>query len=178
MHRIGEPQDQDELIMEFPENDQLLFWAEMTDDDRYLVVSIVEGTENKNRLWVYPIIGGERSELGSPIKIIDEAVAEFVVAGSDGATLYLRTDLEAEAGRLVAVDLESFNDSGQVRAGGGRRVRTHAVGREGRRRRIHPGVPRRRAAASDPGQPGRFVGSRCRRGWGRGRRAECQARRR
>ena len=74
----------------------------MTDDDRYLVVSIVEGTENKNRLWVYPIISGERSELGSPIKIIDEAVAEFVLAGSDDATLYLRTDLEAEAGRLVA----------------------------------------------------------------------------
>ena len=34
VHRIGEPQDQDELIMEFPENDQLMFWAEMTDDDR------------------------------------------------------------------------------------------------------------------------------------------------
>ena len=52
--------------MEFPENDQLMFWAEVTDDDRYLVVSIVEGTENKNRLWVYPIISGERSELGEP----------------------------------------------------------------------------------------------------------------
>jgi prolyl oligopeptidase len=115
MHRIGEPQDQDELIMELPENDQLIFWAEMTDDDRYLVVSIVEGTENKNRLWVYPIISGERSKLGSPIKIIDEAVAEFVLAGSDAARLYLRTDLEAEAGRLVAVDLDSFHDSGQVR---------------------------------------------------------------
>jgi prolyl oligopeptidase len=115
MHRIGEPQEQDELIMEFPENDQLIFWAEMTDDDRYLVVSIVEGTENKNRLWVYPIISGERSELGSPIKIIDEAVAEFVLAGSDAARLHLRTDLEAEAGRLVAVDLDSFSDSGQVR---------------------------------------------------------------
>jgi prolyl oligopeptidase len=115
MHRIGEPQDQDELIMEFPDNDQLMFWAEMTDDDRYLVVSIVEGTENKNRLWVYPIISGEHSELGNPIKIIDEAVAEFVLAGSRAATLYLRTDLEAEAGRLVAVDLASFEDSGQVR---------------------------------------------------------------
>ena len=66
MHRIGEPQDHDELIMEFPENDQLMFWAEVTDDDRYLIVSIVEGTENKNRLWVYPIIAGERSTLGQP----------------------------------------------------------------------------------------------------------------
>jgi prolyl oligopeptidase len=92
-----------------------MFWAEVTDDNRYLVVSIVEGTENKSRLWVYPIMSGERSKLGAPIKIIDEAVAEFVLAGSDGATLYLRTDLEAEAGRLVAVDLDSFDDSEQVR---------------------------------------------------------------
>jgi prolyl oligopeptidase len=115
LHRIGQPQDHDELIMEFPENDQLMFWGELTDDDRYLVVSIVEGTENKNRLWIYPIIPGESSELGAPLKIIDEAVAEFVLAGSDGATLYFRTDLEAEAGRLVAVDLDSFPDSEPIR---------------------------------------------------------------
>ncbi len=115
LHHIGDSQDHDEVIMEFPENDQLMFWAEVTDDDRYLVVSIVEGTENKNRLWIYPIISGERSELGMPIKIIDEAIAEFVLAGSAGATLYLRTDFEAAAGRLVAADLDAFSETGQVR---------------------------------------------------------------
>ena len=114
VHRIGESQDHDELILEFPENDQLMFGAEVTDDDRYLVVSIVEGTENKNRLWVYPIHSGERSELGDPIKIIDEAFAEFVLAGSDATTLYVRTDFEAAAGRLVAVDVDTFHSSGQV----------------------------------------------------------------
>ncbi|HET9778719.1 MAG TPA: hypothetical protein VFP81_05500 [Propionibacteriaceae bacterium] len=115
LHRIGHSQDHDEVIMEFPENDQLMFWAEVADDDRYLVVSIVEGTESKNRLWVYPIISGERSELGRPIKIIDEAFAEFMLAGSEGPTLYLRTDFEAEAGRLVAVDLDAFEETGQAR---------------------------------------------------------------
>jgi prolyl oligopeptidase len=91
-----------------------MFWSEVTDDDRYLVVSIVEGTENKNRLWIYPIITAERSELGLPIKIIDEAIAEFALAGSDASTLYLRTDLDAEAGRLVAVDLDTFTASGEI----------------------------------------------------------------
>jgi prolyl oligopeptidase len=115
IHRIGGTQDHDELILEFPEDDQLMFWAEVTDDNRYLVVSIVEGTESKNRLWVYPITSGERSEIGSPIKIIDEVIAEFALAGSDASTLYLRTDLEAEAGRLVAVDLETFSGTGEIR---------------------------------------------------------------
>lgn len=114
VHRIGDLQDQDQVILGFPENDQLIFWAEVTEDDRYLVVSIVEGTENKNRLWAYPIVSGERSELGNPIKIIDEPIAEFSLAGSDGSTLYLRTDLGAEAGRLVAVDLEAFADRAEI----------------------------------------------------------------
>jgi prolyl oligopeptidase len=114
VHRIGDLQDQDQVVLEFPENDQLIFWAEVTEDDRYLVVSIVEGTENKNRLWAYPIASGERSELGSPLKIINEPIAEFSLAGSDGSTLYLRTDLGAEAGRLVAVDLEAFIEGGEI----------------------------------------------------------------
>ena len=165
--------------MEFPENDQLMFWAEVTDDDRYLVVSIVEGTENKNRLWVYPIISGERSELGSPIKIIDEAVAEFVLAGSDGATLYLRTDLEAEAGRLVAVDLDSFIDSGQVRwqevvaESEHTLLDARAAGDGFILVYLADAQPRVIRVSLDGSSS-----SGCRGGWGCGGRAECQARRR
>jgi prolyl oligopeptidase len=154
LHRIGEPQDHDQVTLEFPENDQLMFWAEVTDDDRYLIVSIVEGTENKNRLWVYPILAGERSVLGNPMKIIDRPIAEFALAGSDAATLYLRTDLDAEAGRLVAVDLEVFTNIGEVRwHEGGRGVRGHALGREGRRQRVHLGLPCRCPASGHRGQP-------------------------
>ena len=73
-------QDQDEVIMEFPENDQLMFWAEVTDDDRYLVVSIVEGTENKNRLWVYPIISGRAQRARrARSRSSTKSVAEFVL---------------------------------------------------------------------------------------------------
>ena len=38
-----------------------------------------------------------------------------MLAGSDSATLYLLTDQDAAAGRLVAVDLEAFASSGEVR---------------------------------------------------------------
>jgi prolyl oligopeptidase len=111
LHRIGaarepaQPAD-DELILEFPDDDQLFFWPEVTDDDRFVVVTIVEGTQNRNRLWVYPIITEQGlSRLDAPIKIVDEPVAEFVLAGAVGSTLYLRTDLNAERGRVVRVDL-------------------------------------------------------------------------
>ena len=75
-----------------------------------MVVTIVEGTENRNRLWVYPITDEDgRSGLGAPIKIIDEVRAEFAPVLTEGTTLYLRTDLDAERGRLVSVDLAAWS---------------------------------------------------------------------
>jgi prolyl oligopeptidase len=107
IHRVGREAESDEIVLEFPENDQLVFWPEVTEDDRFVVVAIVEGTENRNRLWVYPILSTpDGSGLGEPIKLVDEPVADFGLVAIDGATLYLRTDLDAERGRLVGVDLD------------------------------------------------------------------------
>ena len=110
LHRLGDDQADDRTILAFPENDQLFFWAEVTHDERYVVVAIAEGTESRNRLWVYPITDEDgRSGLGEPIKIIDEVRAEFAPVLTDGTTLYLRTDLDAERGRLVSVDLAGWS---------------------------------------------------------------------
>ena len=109
LHRIGRPVDEDELVLEFPADDRLMMWAEVTEDDRWVVVSIVAGTENQNRLWAYPITDdGGRSQLGAPVKVVDAPVAEFRLVGSEGATLHLFTDDDAERGRVVAVDLDAM----------------------------------------------------------------------
>lgn len=79
----------------------------MSHDGRWLVVSIARGTENRNRVWAYPITerdGG--SVLGDPVKVVDEEVAEFGFVRVDGKQLYLTTDLEAPRGRVVRVDLD------------------------------------------------------------------------
>ena len=107
LHRVGRPVAEDELLLEFSD-ERLMLWAETTDDDRWLVVSIVAGTENQNRLWAYPVVTDDgASRLGEPLKVVDEPVAEFTLVRSEGSTLYLSTDDEAERGRVVAVDLEA-----------------------------------------------------------------------
>ncbi|GAA1842385.1 prolyl oligopeptidase family protein [Microlunatus capsulatus] len=107
LHRVGRPVAEDELLLEFSD-ERLMLWAETTDDDRWLVVSIVAGTENQNRLWAYPVTTDDgASALGEPLKVVDEPVAEFTLVRSEGSTLYLSTDDEAERGRVVAVDLEA-----------------------------------------------------------------------
>ncbi|WP_375423634.1 prolyl oligopeptidase family protein [uncultured Friedmanniella sp.] len=106
IHRIGEPAEADELVLD-PGDDRLGAWAQVTDDGRWVVVSIVAGTEYQNRLWAYPVRDdGGTSRLGEPVKVVDEPRAEFTLVRSDGSVLYLLTDEGAERRRVVAVDLD------------------------------------------------------------------------
>lgn len=106
LHRIGQPAESDELIVEFPDNDQLFSEPQVSADHRYVVVSITEGTESRNRLWLYPLLTVDgRSVLGEPIKIIDDPVAEFSYIELVGERLYLETDLDAPRGRIVWFDV-------------------------------------------------------------------------
>ena len=114
VHRIGEPPEADEELLAFPEDESLMMFAEVTDDDRFLAVTIVAGTESRNRLWLFPVETGPegRSRLGEVIRVVDEPVAEFAVVASGGTRLAVRSDLDAERGRLLAVDLEQLAADG------------------------------------------------------------------
>lgn len=69
-------------------------------------MSIFRGTENVNRLWVYPITTADgRSTLGEPVKLIDTADAEYTFIRTDGCHLYLHTDLDAPLGRVIRLNV-------------------------------------------------------------------------
>ena len=74
VHRVGQTQAADEEVLAFPDDDALLMFAAVTDDDRFLEVSIVAGTDSRNRLWLYPIDTGPdgRSRLGAVVKVVDD----------------------------------------------------------------------------------------------------------
>src|SRR5215207_10166707 len=55
LHKVGTPQQDDRLVLSFPENDRIFIGPEVSDDDRYLVVTISEGTDPATRLWLYRI---------------------------------------------------------------------------------------------------------------------------
>ncbi len=105
IHRIGQPIDQDEQVLAFPENDQIFLYARVIGHGRYVAVTITEGTDSRNRLWLYPLgdLGG-RTVLGDPIVIMDEAIAELLPIELVDGRLYLETDLDAPRGRVVWTD--------------------------------------------------------------------------
>ncbi len=115
LHRVGTAQDDDELVLEFPDNPRIGATPELSHDGRWVVVHIHEGTSEKNRVWVYPVeVRDGRATLGEPLKVVDEVYAAFEFVRTDGDHVYLRTDHEAPLGKVVRVDLAAFPDRGLV----------------------------------------------------------------
>ncbi|MGW7679890.1 prolyl oligopeptidase family serine peptidase [Kribbella sp. NPDC054772] len=98
LHKVGAPQSEDELVLSIPDKEQYFYTPEVSDDDRYLVVHITEGTDPSTRLWVYPITS---DGLGEPVKVVDEFKDEIAFVRMSGDHLVLRTDRDASRGRVV-----------------------------------------------------------------------------
>jgi prolyl oligopeptidase len=98
LHKVGTSQADDELVLSFPDNDRYFITPEVSEDDRYVVVHINEGTDPAARLWVYPITS---DGLGEPIKVVDEFADEITFVRMSGDQLVLQTDRDASRGRVV-----------------------------------------------------------------------------
>ncbi len=99
-HRLGDLQQDDRLVYERPDQKEWGFSPQATDDGRYLILSIWQGTDRRNRLFYIDIQSGEEIEL------IPELEAAYQFVGNDGPLFYLYTDLDAPRGRLIAIDTE------------------------------------------------------------------------
>ncbi|WP_040160930.1 prolyl oligopeptidase family serine peptidase [Nigerium massiliense] len=112
-HRLGSTGD--DVVLTFPDDPHLMTSVEVTHDGRWLIASIVSGTENRNRVWVYPLgTDGGETTIGEPLRLIDEAVAEWSFVRADGDRLLFTTDLDAPRGRLVALDLAAARTGAPV----------------------------------------------------------------
>jgi prolyl oligopeptidase len=99
-HRIGTPQSQDELIYERPDQKEWGFSGGVTEDGRYLIISVWKGTDSKNRVY-YKDLKTAGSQV---VKLLDEFDAAYRFIGNDGPTFWFQTDLNAPRGRVVGID--------------------------------------------------------------------------
>lgn len=99
-HMLGEPQEKDTLIYERPDEKEWGFDAQIGDDDQYMVLHVWQGTDVRNRLFYQDL----KSE-GPVVELIPDLEATYRFLGNDGSTLFLRTNLEAPRGRVIAIDI-------------------------------------------------------------------------
>lgn len=105
-HTLGTPAEGDTLVFTQPDDRDLRFSPAVSDDGRYLILYGQRGTDPQNRLYYRELDGTER--VGGPsecVRLLDAEDADYTFVDNDGPVLYLRTDLDAPKGRIVAIDL-------------------------------------------------------------------------
>jgi prolyl oligopeptidase len=99
-HQLGTPQSQDKLIYERPDHKDWLFNAEVTDDGRYLIITVQRGTDPKNRIFYKNLVDPE----SKVVELLDQADAQYGFIDNDGPVFAFRTDLSAPLGRIITID--------------------------------------------------------------------------
>ncbi|MFF1821930.1 prolyl oligopeptidase family protein [Kribbella sp. NPDC058245] len=92
VHELGDVQSFDHVVLDLPPGSV----TETMVSSGYLAVQLNEGTDQRTRLWLYPLPG-----LTNPIKLIDEPVAATRLVRLAGERFVLWTDVDAPRGRVV-----------------------------------------------------------------------------
>lgn len=104
-HRLGSAQSEDVLVMENKNEKQWGFGAQVSDDDRALIINVWKGSGRKNGLLVLPLDDKGGFKPGQPKTVTLDFDAEYTPVLMLGQRLIVKTDKDAPRGRLVAIDL-------------------------------------------------------------------------
>jgi prolyl oligopeptidase len=100
-HRLGTPQGDDVLVYDRPDQKEWGFGGGVTEDGRYLIISVWKGTD-PNNLVFYKDLSAPDSPV---VELITEFEASYSFVDNEGSLFWFRTDLEAPKGRLIAIDI-------------------------------------------------------------------------
>ena len=100
-HRLGNPQGDDVLVYDRPDQKEWGFGGGVTEDGRYLIISVWKGTD-PNNLVFYKDLNVPDSPV---VELITEFEASYSFVDNEGSLFWFRTDLEAPKGRLIAIDI-------------------------------------------------------------------------
>ena len=100
-HRLGTEQSADVLVYERRDQADWGFGGHVTDDGRYLIISVSEGTDPKNR-----VLYKDLSVPDAPVtELLMDFDASYDFVDNEGAVFWFKTDLNAPRSRLIAIDV-------------------------------------------------------------------------
>lgn len=100
-HKVGDPQSADQLIYQRADEKEWGFDGEVSEDGRFVIISIWRGTERKNQIFY--------RELNAPsdkvVELLSGFDAEYQFLGNDGTKMWFLTDRDAPLRRVIEVDV-------------------------------------------------------------------------
>lgn len=100
-HRLGTEQAEDILMYHRPDEKEWGFSGRVTEDGRYLIISVWRGTDPKNLVF-YKDLQNPDAEV---IELISEFEASYSFIDRDKNTFWFRTDLDAPKGKVIAINI-------------------------------------------------------------------------
>ncbi|HJS22837.1 MAG TPA: prolyl oligopeptidase family serine peptidase [Pyrinomonadaceae bacterium] len=99
-HKLGTPQTEDVLVYERPDQKDWLFGGTVTEDGNYLIVTVFQGTDVKNRVYYKDL----KAKDAPVVKLLDDFDAAYGFVGNEGSRFWFQTDLQAPRGKLIEID--------------------------------------------------------------------------
>ena len=100
-HKLGTPQSDDILVYERPDQKDWLFGGSVTEDGNYLVVTVFQGTDVKNRVYYKDL----KAKDASVVKLLDDFDAAYTFVGNEGTRFWFQTDLQSPRGKVIEIDV-------------------------------------------------------------------------
>jgi prolyl oligopeptidase len=100
-HKLGTAQTEDVLVYERPDQKDWLFGGSVTEDGNYLIVTIYQGTDTKNRVYYKDL----KAKDAPVVKLLDDFDAAYTFVGNEGTRFWFQTDREAPRGKLIEIDV-------------------------------------------------------------------------
>lgn len=109
-HALGTAQSEDKVVYERPDQPTWGFGGQVTEDGRYLVLNVWEGTSEKNRI-AYVDLQAE----GWPVTpLLMDADAAYDFLGNDGTKFHFRTNKDSPRGFVASLDITDAEKQWQV----------------------------------------------------------------
>ena len=105
-HVVGTDQSQDKLIYERPDEPEWGMQASVSEDGKYLVITIWKGTDDRYRIAVKDLTDTD----AKPFMLIDNFEHLYGFLDNNDDTLLFQTNLDAPLGRVIAIDLKNVED--------------------------------------------------------------------
>jgi len=100
-HRLNTLQETDRLVYERPDHKEWGFDGQVSEDGRYLIITVWKGTHRENGVF-YKDLYAENGEI---IELLNEFDASYTFIANQGPEFYFQTDLDAPLSRLVTINI-------------------------------------------------------------------------
>ena len=110
-HKLGTTQSSDSLIYDSPENPKWMFGGEVSEDGKYLIITVSDGCDPVNRLFLLNLsnfdFASSRVDPKLILKIVDNFDASYDYITNRGSVFFFKTNLKAPNSKLVSIDIDT-----------------------------------------------------------------------